>query len=161
MYSLEESDADWSAIAGDLRAYGRKLVEPHGLAFEMQAAVSQLAPPPDSLTRLNLARIYKEALMNIVKHARAREVMVSLHVAPHELQLVVKDDGIGLPPQLAGGRAESRGLGNLHRRAEQLGGSVVIGPRESAEGAGTVVRLHLPLPTKLPGAGDVRAPVSS
>jgi signal transduction histidine kinase len=158
MYSLEDNDAEWPAIAADLRAYGRKLVEPHGLAFDMQAAIAEGAPPPDSLTRLNLARIYKEALMNIVKHAQARQASVCLDVAPHELQLVVQDDGVGLPPRLAGGPARSRGLGNLLRRAERLGGSLVIGPRDGAAGAGTAVRLHLPLPTKCPASGDAAAP---
>jgi signal transduction histidine kinase len=158
MYSLDDSDADWSAIAGDLRAYGRKLVEPHGLGFEMQAAITEAAPPPDSVMRLNLARIFKEALTNVVKHAQARQVSVRLDVAPHELQLVVQDDGIGLPPQLAEGPAKSRGLGNLHRRAERLGGRLSIGPTDHAAGPGTAVRLHLPLPTKCPVSGDAAAP---
>ena len=152
MYSLEDSDADWSAVAGDLRAYGRKLVEPHGLAFEMQSAIAAAAPPPDSLTRLDLARIYKEALMNIVKHARARQVSVRLDVAPQDLHLVVQDDGVG-PPRLAEGQARSRGLGNMRRRAERLGGRLAIGALDGAAGAGTAVRLHLPVPTKCPVAG--------
>ena len=158
MYSLEDSDADWSAIAGDLRAYGRKLVEPHGLAFEMQTTVSEAAPPPDSLTRLDLGHIYKEALTNIVKHARARQVSVRLNVAAHELLLVVQDDGVWLAPRPVEGAAKSRGLGNLHRRAERLGGRLDIGRPDSAAGAGTAVRLHLPLPTKCPASGDAAAP---
>ncbi len=134
MYSLDDCDADWSAIAGDLRAYGRKLVEPHGLAFEMQTSTSSLAAQPDSLTRLNLMRIYQEALTNIVKHAQACRVSVRLDVTPHELQLSVQDDGVGLPPQHDGDAATSRGLGNLHHRAQRLGGRVVIEP-----GAGAAV----------------------
>jgi signal transduction histidine kinase len=160
MYSLEDRDADWPAVAGDLRAQGRKLVEPHGLVFEMQTAISDAASPPDSLTRLDLAHIYKEALTNIVKHARARHVSVRLEVAPHELQLVVQDDGVWLPPRLVEGPAKSRGLGNLHRRAERLGGRLAIGPPDGGAGAGTAVRLHLPLPTKCPGSGDSIAAAS-
>jgi len=159
MDSLDDSDADWSAVAGDLRAYGRKLVEPHGLAFEMQSTIAAAAPPPDSLTRLDLARIYKEALMNIVKHARARQVSVRLDVTPQDLQLVVRDDGIG-PPRMAEGEARSRGLGNMRRRAERLGGRLAIGALDVAAGAGTAVRLDLPLPTKCPVPGDAAVPAS-
>jgi len=161
MYSLEESDADWSAIAGDLRAHGRKLIEPHGLQFDMQSVVSDAAPAPDSLTRLDLAHIYKEALTNIVKHARARHVSVHLDVAPRELVLVVQDDGVWLPPRVAAeGPAKSRGLANLHRRAERLGGRLAIGQAENATATGTAVRLHLPLPTKCPASGDSAASAS-
>lgn len=156
MYGLEDDAPDWSAIAGDLRAHGRKLVEPHGPIFEMQAAVSDAAPPPDSLIRLNLERIFKEALMNVVKHARARRVVVSLDVAPHELRLVVRDDGVGLAPRDAGAPAHPRGLVNLQRRAQRLGGQVAIGPCD--DGAGTAVRLQLPLPAKCPAPGDAAAP---
>jgi len=159
MYSLEDSDADWSAVAGDLRAYGRKLVEPHGLAFEMQSAIAEAAPPPDSLMRLDLARIYKEALTNIVKHARAQQVSVRLDVAAQDLHLIVLDDGVG-PPPLAEGQARSRGLGNMRRRAERLGGRLAIGALDGAAGAGTAVRLHLPLPTKCPAPGDAAVPAA-
>lgn len=157
MYGLEDESVGWPAFAGDLRAWGRKLVEPHGLAFEMQAALSDAAPAPDSLTRLNLARICKEALMNVIKHARAQRVTVLLDAAPHELQLVVQDDGVGLPPA-AGGTARSRGLAGLQQRARRLGGSIEIGPRDA--GTGTAVRLRLPLPAKSPAPGDADAPAA-
>ena len=154
MYSLDDDAADWTALAGDMRAAGRALVEPHGLAFAMEAAISQAAPPPDSLMRLDLARIYKESLVNVVKHAQARQVSVQLGVTASELLLTVQDDGAWLPPQPANGQAQgqakSRGLTNLHRRAERLGGRLDVGPREDASAAGTMVRLHLPLPTKCP-----------
>ncbi|MFT3821401.1 MAG: ATP-binding protein [Rubrivivax sp.] len=151
MYGLESDDADWPAIAADLRAQGRGLVEPHGLGFEMQAAVAEAVPPPDSLTRLNLQRICKEALMNVVKHARARHVLISLEVTPRELRLAIQDDGIGLPPQRAE-PARQRGLTNLQRRAERLQGRVLFGAGD--DGVGTAVRLTLPLPTKCPASGD-------
>ena len=156
MYSLDDSDADWSAVAADLRAYGRKLVELHGLAFEMRATIADGVPPPDSLMRLDLARIHKEALMNVVKHARARQVSVQLTVASDGLDLVVDDDGIGMPPPAAAGRPRPRGLRNLQRSAERLGGEIAIG---AGDAAGTTVRLHVPLPVKCPVPGD--APVTA
>jgi signal transduction histidine kinase len=119
----------------------------------METAVAPEAPLADSLTRLDLAHIYKEALTNIVKHARARQVSVRLDIAPDELRLVVQDDGVWLPPRLAEGEAKSRGLSNLHRRAERLGGRLVIGPPDGGAAAGTAVRLHLPLRREMPRLG--------
>jgi signal transduction histidine kinase len=147
MYSLEDSDAEWPAVVADLRAYGRKLLEPHGVAFEMTTQVDDAVAPPDSLVRLNLARVYKEALTNVVKHARASRVRTTLHADGNELRLTIEDDGVGFPDHapIEAGTVKSRGIGNLHRRAEQMGGRL-----ELTSGAGTTVRLTLPLPAKCP-----------
>ncbi|MFO1271399.1 MAG: ATP-binding protein [Rubrivivax sp.] len=159
MYSLDESEADWSALAADLRAFGRKLVEPHGPAFAFEAAIAPEAPPPDSLLRLNLARICKEALHNAVKHAQASRIGVDLVVRPDGLQLRVHDDGVGLPPALREAGAapgRSRGLANLRRRAEQLGGTLRFEP-----GPGTTLHLELPLPVKSPVPGIAPDPLAA
>ncbi len=159
MYSLDESEADWPALAADLRAFGRKLVEPHGPVFDFEAELAPGAPPPDSLLRLNLARICKEALHNAVKHARAAHIGVQLQVQPDRLCLRVHDDGVGLPPALreAGAAAgRSRGLANLRRRAAQLGGTLHFDA-----GPGTTLRLELPLPVKSPAPGIAPDPLAA
>lgn len=155
MYSLDETDADWPAFVADLRAYGRKLIEPHGLAFEMTSRIAGNFLPPDPVLRLNITRIYQEALTNVVKHARAQRVGVQVAVADG-LELIVEDDGVGLPDEVAstanGARARSRGLSNLQRRAEHIGARLEL----VVEG-GTRVRLTLPLTAGPAGAEPSRA----
>ncbi len=85
-----------------------------------------------------ITQIVRETLSNIVRHAHATEVYIDLHEANGVLTLSISDDGQGFEPaQLSQGR----GLNNMRRRAEQLGGSVQI---ESKPGHGTTITLKLP-----------------
>jgi signal transduction histidine kinase len=83
-----------------------------------------------------LIAVLHEALSNVVRHAHAHRVSVSVH-AGEALVLIVEDDGTGIPP---GGRRS--GLRNLADRAGNLGGSFEIRDRE---GGGTVLEWRVPL----------------
>jgi signal transduction histidine kinase len=93
---------------------------------------------------LQVLRILQEALTNVLKHSRAGTVSVSL-AAPggREFHLRIKDDGIGLPPNMA---ASGQGLPSMRRRAETLGGRL-----EMASEGGTSVHLFFPLGGADPG----------
>jgi signal transduction histidine kinase len=69
-------------------------------------------------TAEHLLAVLREALSNVVRHARASKAEVCAEVTADRLTLTVTDNGTGLP-------ADSRrsGLRNLAERAEQLGGS--------------------------------------
>ncbi|MBX3731171.1 MAG: histidine kinase [Verrucomicrobiae bacterium] len=83
----------------------------------------------------------KEALHNVVKHARATEVWLRLSVDADRLSLVVEDDGCGLPAGFGDGAA-GNGIGNLRRRLGELGGAAAF---EQRQGGGAKVRLTVPL----------------
>lgn len=83
-----------------------------------------------------LLAVLHEALSNVVRHAHARRVSVSVDVG-ESVVLVVEDDGTGIPP---GGRRS--GLRNLADRARNLGGSFEIRDRE---GGGSVLEWRVPL----------------
>jgi signal transduction histidine kinase len=84
----------------------------------------------------HLLAVLQEALSNVAKHARARQVGVTIDVRD-ELTLRIEDDGTGIP---ADGRRS--GLRNLADRAESLGGS--FSTRDGAHG-GTVLTWRVPL----------------
>jgi len=82
----------------------------------------------------------QEALANIARHARATHVQLCLQQAGTTLACRISDDGVGLtgsPPRLG------CGLSGMHERVAAAGGSLHI---ESRSGAGTTLRLSLPLP---------------
>ncbi|MEV7013616.1 GAF domain-containing sensor histidine kinase, partial [Streptosporangium sp. NPDC051022] len=85
----------------------------------------------------HLLAVLREALSNVVRHARASKAEVRAEAAGGRLTLVVTDNGVGLP---ADGRRS--GLRNLQERAERLGGSFEI---ESPAEGGTQVRWSVPL----------------
>jgi NarL family two-component system sensor histidine kinase LiaS len=89
----------------------------------------------------NLFRIAQEALNNVAKHARARQVWIVLERNGDGLLLAVRDDGTGFDPQ-AGVRPTAVGLVGIQERVKQLGGLLRL---TSHPGEGTEVRVLLPL----------------
>nr|WP_055501370.1 GAF domain-containing protein [Nonomuraea pusilla] len=85
-----------------------------------------------------LLAVVREALSNIVRHAKARKAEVAVEVAGGRLSLTVQDDGVGLPST---GRRNS-GLRNMEQRALNLGGSFEI---TSPDGGGTCLHWSVPL----------------
>jgi signal transduction histidine kinase len=82
-------------------------------------------------------RLVQEALTNVVKHAHAKAVYVSVGELDGELQIEVQDDGQGFDPD-----ATSRGFGleGMRERVSLAGGTLAITPNEH----GTLVRARLP-----------------
>ncbi len=77
----------------------------------------------------HLLFVLREALTNVAKHARATTVSVSVSVRDRECALVVMDNGIGIPDSRPEG---GLGLSNLEKRANKLGGRLLI--NSSAQG---------------------------
>lgn len=91
--------------------------------------------------------IIQEAMANIVKHAHAVLVSMSLREGQHQVVLSLSDDGQGFNEGFQ--KQGSYGLLTMRERAEKLGGHVEI---ISKEGAGTTIRVHIPKFT--PGEND-------
>jgi signal transduction histidine kinase len=81
--------------------------------------------------------VVSEALTNVVKHARASEVKVSVDADGADLRLSIRDDGIGGADPRKGS-----GLVGLRDRVEALGGQLEIG---SPAGGGTALVVTLPI----------------
>ncbi|WP_327048576.1 GAF domain-containing protein [Microbispora sp. NBC_01189] len=88
-------------------------------------------------TAEHLLAVLREALSNIVRHARASRADVTLDAAGDRLTLVVEDNGVGVPAE---GRRS--GLRNLADRAERLGGAFAL---TSPPGGGTRLEWTIPL----------------
>ena len=98
----------------------------------------------DADARALVYRVAQEAVRNVIAYADATTVTVEVEVDGSTARLVVADDGRGFGPETRERRrAEGHlGLSLVEELAEQAGGSLVI---ESHEGAGTRVRLEVPL----------------
>jgi signal transduction histidine kinase len=95
-------------------------------------------PPAHEAALYYLAR---EALANVIKHARARRATVSVRVVRDTtVRLVVEDDGIGFGATAA---VFSYGLAGMRERATALGGMLHL---ENRPGGGARVVAELPLP---------------
>lgn len=118
------------------------------VSLQLGEAIPDDRLPPG--TQETLFRIAQEALSNVGRHARARNVRVELGLQGEAVVLAVTDDGQGFSP---GAAASGMGLRNLRERAESLRGTLEIA---SAPGAGTTMKVSIPLtPLVLPDTAAI------
>jgi two-component system NarL family sensor kinase len=160
--------ATMSAAAADLRRWMRELrslvvtITPPALhAQGLRASLTDLAgtletrgmtvdvdvtgtDDLDEATEALTYRAAQEAVRNIVRHANASRVQLQVdRPSPGELQLVVRDDGRGLPKQSGPARRRgSVGLELLGRLVSSQGGTLQL---RDADGGGAELRLNLPV----------------
>ena len=92
-------------------------------------------------------RIFQECLTNVIRHAQAKSVRVSLCQEDENILLVVEDDGVGFCESDLSNSLGSLGLLGMKERAQFCGGDVQI---SSSPGNGTTVTVRVPVDT--PGA---------
>ncbi|MCA9923487.1 MAG: HAMP domain-containing protein [Anaerolineales bacterium] len=84
-------------------------------------------------------RIFQEALSNVARHSSATELTVTLQATNNQLQLVVRDNGVGFDPT---NYATGLGHESIKERVDKMGGQLKI---ESTVGEGTAVTITCPL----------------
>lgn len=94
----------------------------------------------------NLYRIVQEALTNIAKYAKARNVSIVLEIRPKSVNLIIEDDGVGFDVEQVSSESnqgrQNLGLAGMYERSALLGGTLEI---ESEPGRGTSLYVRLPL----------------
>ncbi|HTS18595.1 MAG TPA: PAS domain S-box protein [Verrucomicrobiae bacterium] len=88
---------------------------------------------------VQLFRIGQEAVHNAMKHARAKQILVHLSTVGDSLVLRVRDDGIGLPPEV--GQSQGMGLRIMRYRAHLIGGELEV---RNGTGGGVTVTCRVP-----------------
>jgi signal transduction histidine kinase len=119
---------------------GEQTQRKHGLRVRVRDRCDRRLP--DDLTVV-LWKSARELLHNVVKHAGARQVELSLELEDGRLGLSVRDDGCGFDLAAARDLAGDRfGLFSIEERLRQLGGRMLV---DTAPGRGTGVRLEVQL----------------
>lgn len=104
----------------------------------------EVLPEPDPVVALTVFRVVQEALTNVARHAEARQVRVTLATRDGALEVMVRDDGRGLPEQARrDGAQRGYGLLGMAERVRQAGGAFTA--RSTPEG-GTLIEARLPVP---------------
>jgi len=110
--------------------------------IDFRVSVAGRQQPLNPLIQQEIYRIGREALLNAFCHSRAKRVEFELEYTDRELHMRVRDDGIGIDPQvLHNGREGHWGLAGMRERAERIGGLLKI---SSSPRNGTEVRLSIP-----------------
>ncbi|OIN48131.1 ABC transporter substrate-binding protein [Pseudomonas azotoformans] len=114
--------------------------------FEARTQIPCLVQVPDNLPTLSdakaigLFRILQEALTNVMRHAQAHTVELTLALEGTHLRLTISDDGVGFVQ--AQGRPVSFGLVGMRERVLIMGGQLSL---DSELGEGTTLSVTVPL----------------
>ncbi len=136
LFDLEPGLLDDGLVAAVREAAGHVLARGR-LSWEVRG---ELAVEPSRLSSTQALRIVKEALVNVVKHAGASTVGITLTGRDDGVEIEVVDDGVGIDAGQSR-RPGHRGLQTMQDRAEGRGGWCQV---ESVPSGGTRVRLWVP-----------------
>jgi len=123
------------------------LSEQSDLVVDLEARLGDRRLPPEAETALY--RIVQEALTNVVKHASAHRVSITLVRKDGSAVVVVEDDGNGFRPDEV--RTGALGFVGMRERVELVGGRLTV---ESSPGAGTTLVAEVRVPDHPPEPGS-------
>jgi len=114
-----------------------------------------IATPSDDSTispqiSIALYRILQEALTNIVKYAKAKNVAVDLGLDTETVTLLIEDDGVGIPED-AQNNLLSHGIAGMRQRVRALHGEFAISRRPEG---GTIIEVNIPLGREVTPTAD-------
>lgn len=129
-----------------LRDYVDQFEERYQISTSLRTDDAADKLPP--VAALQVFRLIQEALTNVRKHARAREVTVSLTpIGRDDLQVTIFDNGKGFTPEKQlDSKPRSFGLTSMRERVKALGGTFQV---SSEPGSGTQVTATIPISRKI------------
>jgi signal transduction histidine kinase/ligand-binding sensor domain-containing protein len=142
---LRQSTIGDSDIARALTALGEELAaqSENGPAPCVRVLVEGKQRELNTVLRNEIYGIAREALRNAFRHAKAQKIEAEVTYGDSEFLLQVRDDGIGISPEVTdqGARAGHWGLPGMRERAKSFGGKLEVW---SEHGAGTEIELKVP-----------------
>lgn len=122
-------------LVATLEILAREFADHSGVAVHCSLVPVRLGPAAE----LVVYRLVQEAITNISKYARARQVWLGLSTREGQVEVSVRDDGVGFDPAARPGSAY--GLLGMRFRVEAERGSLTL---VSAPGRGTLIQVRLP-----------------
>jgi signal transduction histidine kinase len=142
---LDEARLSVRALRPDVLQHADLVQAMQAQVARMQASGAQaqlsIRGTPATLPReveSELLRIAQESITNVLKHAHARRVDVTLAYEPEGLSMTIADDGVGFDPD---GHHDGFGLLGMHERAQRIGAALSV---SSTRGGGSRVTARLP-----------------
>jgi PAS domain S-box-containing protein len=138
--NLRPSVLDNLGLLPAIKWLGRQLEEQTGISCEVAALPDVFDDALSDDEKIALFRICQEALNNIARHAKASHAAIEIQRQGEQLQIEIRDDGIGHTPERAT-NSTSWGIIGMRERVIELGGTLEI---QTQPHAGTVVRAIVP-----------------
>ena len=146
VWAVNPENDNLDALGNFLCQMVNQLCEPRSLRCRLHVVELPSEIQISSATRHNVTMAVKEAVHNVIKHAKATELTVHIELNGRVLTIVVQDDGCGFDITT---ESVGNGLTNMKRRLENIGGTCSV---ESQPGRGTKVNFRLALKSPIEGA---------
>ncbi|MCB1231197.1 MAG: GAF domain-containing sensor histidine kinase [Verrucomicrobiae bacterium] len=142
---LRPAILDELELAEALEWQAEQFTERTGIPCEFDLALENSIEPQHNRD-VALYRITQELLTNVLRHAGATQVRISLTTEPGSegerfLVLNVSDNGVGIDPRTLAQKSDRFGLRGVRERAEHLGGELFL---KKADGGGALVSVRVP-----------------
>ncbi|MCW5910621.1 MAG: hypothetical protein KIT62_06075 [Cyclobacteriaceae bacterium] len=132
VWSIDNGNDTLEALIIRMKDFATEVLNAKNIAFSFTTNDHEGRKIIEPAVRQNIYLIFKEAINNIVKHAGATHVSVSL-IYHNQLELKIADNGIGLPQSQ---QRTGNGLRNMQRRAKTIQANLTL-----SSGSGTSVHL--------------------
>jgi signal transduction histidine kinase len=138
VWAINPQNDTLDAMVGYLNQYASQFFESTNVRCRLDVPehLSSLVLPAE--VRHDLFLVVKEALNNVLKHAKASEVTVAVAESVGVLEIFIEDNGFGFDPAASVGKGQGDGLENMRKRMAKIGGGFHL---TSLPGQGTKLRL--------------------
>ena len=139
IWALNPKNNSIEGLIAYIRRYTSEYLESASLnySFDLPEKIPGLDLSVEAQRNIYLS--VKEVLHNVVKHADAMKVDISLNMIKHGFIIIIKDDGNGFNPCKV--KEPGNGLGNMKKRMRSVGGKLSV---RANPGQGTSVSLFIP-----------------
>ncbi len=139
IWAVDSSKDTFEDLQERMKAFTLELLVPLDVTYNYTFKNIDKNKKLNGLFRQSVYLVFKEAMVNIIKHADASEVNICLTVNRKYLEMRISDNGKGfsLKPKSIG-----QGLKNMDKRAKQIGGTLLI---EEGKNGGVILVLNAPL----------------
>ncbi len=146
VWAVNPENDNLEALGNYLCQMVKQLCEPTTLRCRFHVQDLPHTVQVSSQTRHNISLAVKEAVHNIIKHAKASEVTIRMAFTDAILDVSVQDDGSGFQlTEIIPGN----GLSNMKQRLQNIGGNCVV---ETKSGKGTTIRMRLQVRPSISGS---------
>lgn len=133
---LEQPDYGWNDWMLEIRTFCRTALDGLPIRLHFQIGADQAELPMRSDIGLSVYRLIKECVTNVVKHANANDVWVTVELQGEHLLVEVRDNGRGLAEQ----PKRQGGLLHMQERVRRMGGTL-----ETISNGGVAQRVRIPV----------------
>lgn len=112
-------------LLADMRVENGQRVHDAGLALDWRFPGQETDAVVSAEAALNLSRILREAVTNVLRHAQASHISIVTQIDEKNFCFSIEDDGIGLP---VSGLKPHRGMTSMQARAASLGATLTLQP---------------------------------